>query len=75
MAVFKLRIKPTNALEVDPEPGLAEADLAVVEVFLDAAWMEQGLSAGHDHRFGHYLMRRLSRGVSPPVVAAVFALA
>ncbi len=30
---------------------------------------------GHDHRLGHYLMRRLSRGISPPMVAAVFVLA
>ena len=40
-----MRIKPTNALETDPEPGLSRADLAVVEAFLDAVWMEQGLSA------------------------------
>ena len=40
-----MRIKPTNALETDPEPGLSGADLAVVEAFLDAVWMEQGLSA------------------------------
>ncbi len=30
---------------------------------------------GHDHRFGHYLMRRLSRGVSPLAVIAVSVLA
>ncbi len=40
-----MRIKPTNALGIDPEPGLAGADLAVIDAFLDAVWMEQGLSA------------------------------
>jgi hypothetical protein len=30
---------------------------------------------GHDHCFGHYLMQRLSRRVSPVAVAAVSVLA
>ncbi|MFO1434331.1 MAG: site-specific tyrosine recombinase XerD [Candidatus Competibacteraceae bacterium] len=40
-----MRIKPTNALRIDPKPVLVGAELAVIDAFLDAVWMEQGLSA------------------------------
>jgi len=40
-----MRIKPASPLKTDSARNLSAQDLAVVEAFLDAAWMEQGLSA------------------------------
>jgi hypothetical protein len=63
------------------EPSPIHANIGIQGEFAPW-WFERFLDdevdrarCGHDHRFGHYLMQRPSRGVSPLAVAAVSARA
>jgi polyhydroxyalkanoate synthase len=58
-----------DLLDVIKDNSLVKGKLVVRGTPIDLS------KIGHDHRLGHYLMRRLSRGISPPMVAAVFVLA